>query len=87
MSIIKEFCPSNRMCIVRTNTYAHNLAHLLALFVVAQKDFPGLKEEDVKVVYFAGRRYARTFGIEFKLEEDATSPKDYSEISSLEKTF
>lgn len=91
MTIIKEFRPPTKnytaRCVIRTNTYAGTLGHLNKLFTVAKEDFPRLDMEDVEVIFYAGRRYARTYGIEFWAEADDKIPSDYRETNELELTY
>ena len=75
---------ANPICVIRTDTYARTLSHLLGLFDIAKGDFPGLKPEDVNVNKYAGSRYAKTYGIEFQSPEGATIPDDYTQIATLE---
>lgn len=84
MRIIKE--STGKHCVLRTDTYAHSLAHIEMLFQEAKKDFPSLKAEDVQVVYYGGDRYARTNGIEFPVPEGASVPQEYLLIAHLEYT-
>lgn len=85
MNIIKEYCPTSKHCVIRTNTYGHSLALMQKLFEIARQDFPELDAEQVQVVQFAGRHYAKTYGIEFKAETNI--PKGYDEIAQLEYTY
>ena len=85
MDIIKEHCPTSGHCVIRTNTYGASVAKMQQLFAVAKQDFPELTEEETRVVQFAGRYYARTYGIEFKVGADI--PDGYQEIAQLESTF
>ncbi len=85
MDIIKEH--NENHCVIRSNTYAKSLDYIFDLFGIAKSDFPELKPENVNVVQFAGRRYARTYGIEFEKIEGADVPSEYEQISQLENTF
>lgn len=82
MQIIREWCKHSGRCVIRTNTYANSLGHFNHLFEIAQKDFSELKASDVEIVHYAGERYARTFGIEFK--PVGIVPKDYQEVARHE---
>ena len=73
-------------CVIRTDTYVHSLEHILNLFNTARQDFPDLKPKDVKVVQYGGRRYARTFGIEFEKPREIEVPEEYDHIQQLEYT-
>jgi len=83
MEIIKEFCAG--IYVIRTNTYGHTWGYFNTLLAEAIKDFPELDNSKVEIVQFAGRRYARTFGIQFVVDKcEEKSNKNYSEISNLE---
>ena len=84
MSIIKE--STDKHCVLRTNSYSHTLAHVDMLFAEALKDFPSLSREDVEIVHYGGKRYARTTGIEFPIPAGAIAPSEYSHIDHLEYT-
>ena len=86
MRIIKEYCPEAKLCVIRTDTYAHSYDFIQQLFECAKRDFPELDPKQVEVVEFAGRRYARTYGIEFSVG-DKPIPSEYEEIRQLEYTF
>jgi len=81
MRIIKEYCEHNNTVILRTDCYSKRLSSILELFETAKIDFPFLKVNDVEVIYYAGERYKRTYGIEF-LAQDA--PTNYLRVNSLE---
>ena len=85
--IIKEYCvdPCVTVCVLRTDTYANGVDHILRLFREAQRDFPDLTASDAKVVMYAGKRYAKTFGIEFEVHD--TIPENYIRIEQLEFTM
>lgn len=61
---------------IRTNTYSHTIKFFNELFALAKADYPDLREENVEVLHFAGRSYARTFGIEFRHEPTADGYQD-----------
>ena len=65
MKIIKEYCPKNERVILRLDCYAHDLGTIEKLFAAAENDFPGLDRDNVEIVHYGGRRYAKTYGIEF----------------------
>ena len=85
MKIIKEYCEHIKICIIRTNTYGKSLKLIIDLYNEALKDFPKLKYEDVIIIQFSGRHYARTYGIEFKVETNV--PEEYFRIDELEMIY
>jgi hypothetical protein len=85
MKIFKEYCEEVKKCVIRTNCYGHSLEIINKLVAEARKDFPGLSDDEIEIVQFAGRHYARTYGIEFNSSK--YYPEGYSSISQLELTF
>jgi hypothetical protein len=79
--MIKEFCKSNSIAIIRNNHYGNGMDVFEGLYLEALKDFPKLKRSDVRIVQYAGERYARTFGIEFPA---TSAPATYERIEQLE---
>jgi hypothetical protein len=84
MKIIKEYCEEVKKCVIRTNCYGHSFKIIKELVFEARKDFPKLLDDNIEIVQFAGRHYARTYGIEFSVEN---APEDYNRINQLEYTF
>jgi hypothetical protein len=84
MDYLKEYSTESQKYVIRTDTYAHSVEHIQNMFAEAQKDFPDLQVKDVDVVYYAGQRFSRTFGIEFRAV--GTIPDSYREIHQLEFT-
>ena len=85
MSIIREYVEQEngkKLFIIRTNTYAKTLGHLIYLYDIATSDFPNLLYQQCYVQYYGGQRYKRTYGLEFNL--DAEVPLHYQKISELE---
>lgn len=86
MDIIKETC--GRVCVIRTNTYAHTVNHILMLGQEMQKDFPDLLMGNARVVQYGGNRQKGTFGIEFEMPLGyAAAPHSYERITQLELTL
>jgi len=83
--IIKEVAPNN-ICVVRSLSYGHTMQYIQTLYTEALSDFPDLALDDVRVVHFAGRSYARTFGIEFLAKSNSRVPDSYLPIKQLETT-
>jgi len=85
MNIIKEYCDEVHKYVIRTNTYGHTWEYFNTLVNEAKKDYPTLNENEVEIVQYAGEHYKRTYGIEFRVEDE---PKDeYFRIRKLEYTF
>ena len=84
MQIIKEYCEESKRCVIRTNCYGRTVEYFKKLITEAKKDDPNLSDEDIDIVQFAGQRYARTYGIEFKSDK---IQKGYFKINQLECTF
>jgi hypothetical protein len=72
------------LCVLRTDTYASNVAHIGLLMAEAEKDFQALDKARVEVVKFGGERYRRTTGIEFWVEPATIVPATYAEIREME---
>ena len=84
--MIKEYCEYANTCVIRERAYGSRMSKFLKLIEVAKNDFPGLKDEDIEIVKYAGERYAKTFGIEFTVPDGLTVQFDYNRISQLEYT-
>ena len=84
IEVIKEYCPSNNICVIRTNAYGSSMQFLTDLFDKAAADFPGLQKERVEIRHYGGIRDSGTFGIEFKASH--TPPESYFRIRELEYT-
>jgi hypothetical protein len=85
IEVIREYCPNNKRCVVRTNSYGHTLGFLILLFEEVQKDFPDLKADEVSVKLYSGSNFRGTVGLEFSAESQP--PETYREIYRLELTF
>lgn len=81
MDIIKEYV--GNQVVLRSNTYANNLAYFLKLFKEANKDFTGLDEKMIRVVKYGGQHYRHMMGIEFETVQK--KPDCYNEINCLEQ--
>ena len=82
--MIKEYCPESQTAVIRAGHYGSKLAMFIQMFQKALEDFPSLSTQDVEVVRYGGKHYAKTFGIEFKVGHYA--PEEYTRISQLEYT-
>ncbi len=85
IKIVREYCAEVGTCVIRSENYGSRLSYIMGLFKEARLDFPHLKTEEVKVIQYAGDRYARTYGIEFKMTGNI--PESYSRIGRLERTW
>ncbi|MCH7493013.1 hypothetical protein IID19_05535 [Patescibacteria group bacterium] len=88
MDIIREFVPEKKLCVIRTLTGDHSLQYFKELFAEAQKDFPNLKDEDVKIVHYRGGKRldyrVSTRGIEFTIDSE-TAPDGYTEAPFIDR--
>ncbi|NEZ63026.1 hypothetical protein D0962_09570 [Leptolyngbyaceae cyanobacterium CCMR0082] len=77
------------MCVVRSNFYGGGLDYIQKLVGAARETYPGLQDNQIRVVQFAGTAYARTYGIEFECPDQGVSvpPDGWREIVELEFTF
>lgn len=77
------------MCVVRSNCYGSRMQYIKKLISAAKETWPQLDEDIVRIVQFAGDRYARTYGIEFQCPDQEVSvpPNGWREIAELEFTF
>ncbi len=90
MIYIKEFVISPtgvRTGSVRTDTYANTAGHINRLAEVIQSDFPSVDPDSMKVCHYAGDRIRRTYGVEFRIPENAVIPNDYIQIQEFECLF
>ncbi len=76
----------NCVGVIRTQTYAKSFAYISSLVAAAKADWTHLTDDDIRLVYFGGDRYARTFGIEFDLPDTTVVPEGYKAIQELELT-
>ena len=87
MNIIKEKCVHQEYktirIIIRTNCYSSMFSHFVMLKAELDKDFPDA-EIDPEIKQYGGRRYKRTFGIEFTLSAGSSVPRVYKKIREVE---
>ena len=85
MKIIKEVCIGDdfKRCVIRTDTYAKSVEHIMYLYRIASKDFPHLMQEDFSIAHYGGRRYKGTYGIEFNVNMSSNT-EDYRQIKNME---
>ncbi len=81
MNFIKEYCADVKTAVIRLNHYGSSLDVFDEMCQQARIDLPGIQNKDIRVVQYGGDRYKRTFGIEFKSNEN---PGNYKDISILE---
>lgn len=86
MNLIKEFCPVAKTCTISADTYTSDFAFIKSLVDEGKKDFPHLRNEEMKIVMFAGRRCNGIFGVRFIISNN-TVPEGYSQISKLEEIY
>ena len=72
------------VCVIRSRNYGSSLAKFLYFAREARKDYPHLKDEDIKVVHYGGDRISGTFGIEFEPPKENLVLDGWTEIHSLE---
>ena len=65
MDYIREFCPAEHRCFVRTNSQGRSAAHLLKLLRIAKRDFKGLDEHRVVLVRVMNDHKNRSYAWEF----------------------
>lgn len=82
MNIIKEYCPSAKTVVIRSDSYGSSMSYIQKLLNEARKDFD-VNLDTCTVVHFGGERYANTFGIEFPADD---APEEYIRINQLEYT-
>lgn len=98
--IVREFVPIDRAIslsagrmIVRANNYGSSLAKFDTLFDVMAADALTfeppieLDREDVEIVHYGGKRYARTFGLEVTIPEGHVIPDEYARMRQVEFTL
>lgn len=85
--IIKEYCKQSNTVVIRRDDYAHSLKAINELIAIALSDFPTIDIdrdwEEIKIVQYGGKRYKRTFGIEF-ISPTAIATLEYKRIGVLE---
>lgn len=83
--MIKEYCPYAKTAVLRSTHYGSDFERFVCFVNQAQKDFPAMRLDfkDFTVVKYGGDRYAKTFGIEFVVDE---APEEYTVIAQLEYT-
>ncbi len=90
MNYIKEFVISPngvRTGSVRTDTYANSVGHISRLAAVIQTDFPTVDLDSMTICHYAGGRIRRTYGVEFRIPNNAVVPDDYVPILEFECLF
>lgn len=88
LQITKLFRPYNgeqtAMAQVYENSYTSNLQKMNELADILKKDFPGIKDEDIKFQKFGGIRIKGIPFVEVQLGEMTEIPKEYDEVKTLE---
>ncbi len=86
MNFIREYATEPSIAIVRTNCYGSSFEFISSMVSELKKDFPELKDEDIKIIQYGGERYSRTFGAEAKVAKSEV-PESYSKQKCVENTF
>lgn len=73
--------------IIKSDTYAHDLKYLLALFDEACKDFPNLNFQDISVKVYNDDCWGKQTGIEFRQPIGVEIPSIYIELGKLPYTY
>ena len=82
MNFTKEYCPSAQTVVIRSgDRYGSDLQRFMDMYEEACQDGFRIEMSDVKIVHYAGNRYAGTFGIEFQWND---APDEYNRINQLE---
>ncbi len=82
MSMIKEYNPQSQTVVIRLSGYGSEMSSFYKMLYEAQRDFPNITADDVTIIQYGEKHYAKTFGIEFKVGYYA--PGEYTRISQLE---
>lgn len=81
MDYIREFCPKERTCLVRTNSQGKSAAHLRRLLRMAKSDFPTLDENFVMLVRVKNDHRAQSYAWAFA--PIGTVPEKYTVIEAI----
>ena len=54
---------------------------------VIQTDFPTVDLDSMTICHYAGSRFRRTYGVEFRIPNNAVVPSDYVEVQGFECLF
>ncbi len=65
MDYIREYCPAEHRCLVRTNSQGRSAAHLLKLLRMAMRDFKGLDTHRVVLVRVMNDHKNQSYAWEF----------------------
>lgn len=76
--------PTKAMAQVYKNNYNNSVQHISELCRILKKDFPMLKDEDIKVHKFGGSRVKGITFVEAQLPDGVDSPGNYIIVSDIE---
>ncbi len=81
MDYIREYCRTENICLVRTNTQGRSAAHLLKLLRMATADFRGLDINKIKLIRVKNAHKNQSYGWEFK--PTGSVPESYQIIENI----
>lgn len=81
LGIQKEICSGTAQ--VYTNTNGTSVTKVAEFTQIAKEDFPDLKDEDIRVVFFTGIRRKGLLGVRFQVPHGAEIPGDYHELGLM----
>lgn len=88
MEITKLFRPYNgeqlAMAQIHSNIYDSSLEHINNMTEILKKDFPQIKNHEIKIHKFAGQRIKGVTLVEVQLGKSSVVPEGYFEISQIE---
>lgn len=86
---VVKFDDGTALITIRKNCYKSGIDFLNEMAEEQRKDFPSVHflNDKQKVVHFAGRCYAKTWGIEAKIPEGTPIPEGYAECHEPENLY
>ena len=88
IEMTKIFRPSNgvqtAMAQIYENHYNSSLENILRYASILKKDFPGIKDSDIKIHKYGGRRRKHIPFVEVSLGKMTKVPNGYDEVSDIE---
>jgi hypothetical protein len=87
IQITKLFRPYNgqqlAMAQIHANHYSSNLSHINEMAETLKKDFPQIKDEDIKVHKYGGQGFKGITFVEVQLGNLDDTPKEYDEVRDI----